>query len=73
VILTIIKRFTISRREAAARDEHCGLILNALDILRIQRRVALAAFGVNDPHIAELDAERDGLMAQARDLGAAWA
>jgi hypothetical protein len=73
MILTIIKRITIGRREAAARDEQCGLILNALDLLRAQRDVAVKTFGASDPHLAELDDERAGLLAQARELGAAWA
>jgi hypothetical protein len=71
--MNIIRHIITGRREAVERDEQCGLILNALHVLRTQRAVAVQMFGARDPHIAELDAERDGLMAQARDLGAAWA
>lgn len=61
------------RLAALAREEECGLILNAIEVLRRQRAVAVKTFGERDPHICELDAERAGLLDRARELGAAWA
>lgn len=63
------------RRARATRIEagECALILNALEVLRLQRHVAVTTFGAADPHLAELDDERAGLLAQARELGAVWA
>jgi hypothetical protein len=52
-------------RDAATVD----LIVNALGVLEVQRRVAVATFGASDPHLKELADERAGLIAQAHDLG----
>lgn len=65
--------FLKAKRRSAAHDEQRGLIRNALIGLQTQRAVAVKTFGAADPHLKELDDERAGLIAQARELGAVWA
>lgn len=72
-IITIIKRAATGTSLTQMREAECGLILNALEVLRSQRAIAIKTFGAHDAHLAELDDERAALLAQARDLGAAWA
>lgn len=70
---------SITRRNAARiarqveRDRAIGDIINAIGLLELQRLVALKAFGKDDPHLGEIDDERDALLDRARDLGAVWA
>lgn len=76
-MLTASRKRLIERQgrklAALAREEECGLILNAIEVLRRQRTIAVKTFGERDPHIRELDDERAGLLDRARELGAAWA
>ncbi|MFZ5715798.1 MAG: hypothetical protein ACOY3N_23470 [Bradyrhizobium sp.] len=73
--------FFYARERRARHEATVDLIVNALGLLDVQRRVAVATFGANDPHLDELADERAGLIAQAHDLGmtvtdcngAAWA
>ena len=57
----------------ASHAEERGLIRNALIGLQTQHAVAVKTFGEHDPHLEELDAEREALLARARELGAVWA
>lgn len=70
-----ILRYIIAWRGvlASVREEECRLILNALEVLRRQRIVALTTFGASDPHLDELDDEHSALLMRARALRAAWA
>ena len=58
--------------QRAAREDERELLRNALDRLRVQRRVARAARLPQD-HLAELDAEEAAYRTRAKALGAAWA
>lgn len=62
--------FHYSRERRAKEQGEAALIENALANLHAQRLVALKTFGADDPHIAELDDERAGLIAQAQAIGA---
>ncbi|ABQ38527.1 hypothetical protein [Bradyrhizobium sp. BTAi1] len=56
----------------AERDAILADLLNALEVLRRQRGVAIA-IEAGAEHLAELDAEEAAYFARARALGAAWA
>lgn len=57
-------------RERRAKDaSEAELLRNALVHLDRQRLVALKTFGASDPHLKELADEREGLLAQAREIG----
>lgn len=67
-------RNTMARFSArkAARDALLADLINALEVLRRQRAVAVAMEAPAD-HFAELDAEEAAYYARAFALGAAWA
>ncbi len=65
----IMSRFAARKAE---RDATLAGLLNALEVLRRQRGVAIA-IEAGDEHLAELAAEEAAYLARASALGAAWA